>query len=305
MADPGGPHGRLVVRPTVPGDPDGGGLPGSGRPAARRRPAHRRGGRRSPPGRPDRGGRRRAGARPAGGRRMGRAAGGGGGGIGERRRRLAPGGGPRRVGWRVPWGAADAERDRAPPTAAATGSAPARRARALAGDQMGLARRLAAVLSRLGPPDLVVCGDRSALGGTGAAARPAGPSPRRRPGPGAGVAGGQGGGRGDTDAVIAERRLDGGWRERLRLSRPRCARSRRPGVRLRRAPLAGALDAADAPIPVVAGGPGRGRCPAAADGASGGGGVRPLARRRSPPLPAPDQGGAGAGGFDPTSGCWP
>ena len=38
----------------------------------------------------------------------------------------------------------------------------------LVGDQIGLARRLAAVIARLGPPDLVVCGDRSALGGTGA-----------------------------------------------------------------------------------------------------------------------------------------
>ena len=87
---------------------------------------------------------------------------------------------------------------------------------------MGLARRLAAVLSRLGPPDLVVCGDRSALGGTGAlpallahylgASQALGRCRWRFEGGGSGP--------GDGHAVIGERRLDAGWRERLRLQHP-------------------------------------------------------------------------------------
>jgi electron transfer flavoprotein beta subunit len=120
---------------------------------------------------------------------------------------------------------------------------------------MALARRLASVLARLGPPDLVVCGDRSALGGTGAL--PALLAHYLGANQALGVVSleVEGGGHGDDDGIIAERRLDGGWRERLRLGTPAVCSVEAAGVQLRRAPLTGALDAARAPIP-VAGTPG-------------------------------------------------
>ncbi len=157
--------------------------------------------------------------------------------------------------WRVPWGPADAD---GPGSAdrGGTGSL-SLDGSALAGDQMGLARRLAAVLSRLGPPDLVVCGDRSALGGTGALPALLAHYLGANQALGLVSLEVQGGrneaGDGDADAVIAERRLDGGWRERLRLATPAVCSVEAAGVQLRRAPLAGALDSADAPIPVAVG----------------------------------------------------
>jgi electron transfer flavoprotein beta subunit len=125
----------------------------------------------------------------------------------------------------------------------------------LAADEHGLARRLAAAVAPFGPPALVLCGDRSADRGTGAlpaflahelgaaqalglvhlefeggAARP-GPEPAR-------------------PAVLAERRLDGGWRERLRVPLPAVCSVEPAGVVLRRASLAGALAAEATPVPV-------------------------------------------------------
>ncbi len=116
----------------------------------------------------------------------------------------------------------------------------------LAADPVALARALAAAVSSFGPPALVVCGDRSALGGTGAL--PALLAHFL----GAGQALGLVSLDVDGDVVVAERRLDGGWRERLRLASPAVCSVEAAGVRLRRAPLAGALAAESAPVPVAA-----------------------------------------------------
>jgi electron transfer flavoprotein beta subunit len=151
--------------------------------------------------------------------------------------------------WRVPWGAAAGEER------LTAGERPASRALdgpALVGDQMARARRLAAVIARLGPPDLVVCGDRSALGGTGAL--PALLAHYLGFPQALGLVSLEV----DGSAVMAERRLDGGWRERLRLTTPAVCSVEAAGVRLRRASLAGELDAARAPIPTVVGGVGSG-----------------------------------------------
>ncbi len=111
-------------------------------------------------------------------------------------------------------------------------------------DQQALARRVVeAVGSR---PSVVVCGDRSVDRGTGAfpaflahelgAAQALGlVSLESEPG---------------GDGLVAERRLDGGWRERLRVPLPAVCSVEAAGVRLRRAPLAGALAAADSEVPV-------------------------------------------------------
>ena len=116
----------------------------------------------------------------------------------------------------------------------------------LAGDPAGLASRLAATIRSLGRPLLVVCGDRSSITGTGAvpamlahhlgAAQALGLvslsfEPAR--------------------TVLGERRLDAGWRERLRLTPPAVCSVEGAGVRLRRASLDGALAAASAAVPVA------------------------------------------------------
>jgi len=124
----------------------------------------------------------------------------------------------------------------------------------LAADEHRLARRLAAALEPFGRPSLVLCGDRSADRGTGAlpaflahelgAAQALGlvrlelPSDDAAPGDHRG-------------AVLAERRLDGGWRERLAVPLPAVCSVEPAGVTLRRATLAGALDAEKEPVPVV------------------------------------------------------
>jgi len=56
----------------------------------------------------------------------------------------------------------------------------------------------------------------------------------------------------EADSVVAERRLDGGWRERLRVTAPAVCSVEAAGVRLRRAPLRAALAAAGAVVPVAA-----------------------------------------------------
>jgi len=50
--------------------------------------------------------------------------------------------------------------------------------------------------------------------------------------------------------VVVERRLDAGWRERLRVPLPAVCSVEGAGVRLRRASLAGALAVAQAAVPV-------------------------------------------------------
>ena len=115
----------------------------------------------------------------------------------------------------------------------------------LAGDEHALARTLVAAIRPFGRPDLVVCGDRSVDRGTGAlpaylahelgASQALGLVALEVEGP---------------DALIVERRLDGGWRERLRVRLPAVCSVEGAGVRLRRASLAGALAVDREPIPV-------------------------------------------------------
>ncbi len=163
--------------------------------------------------------------------------------------------------WRVPWGGGNGHGPRHPATSRgataltlasrpvpdAPAAAHALDGRALTGDPIDLARQLAMVLMRVGPPDLVICGDRSSLGGTGSV--PALLAHYL----GAGQALGLVSLRVKDDTVVVERRLDGGWRERLRLAIPAVCSVEAAGVRLRRASLPDALRAAEAPIPVTDG----------------------------------------------------
>jgi electron transfer flavoprotein beta subunit len=116
----------------------------------------------------------------------------------------------------------------------------------LVADPAQLAAALAGAIRAVGSPALVVCGDRSALRGTGAvpaflahhlgAAQALGLVSLRVVEAGA--------------ELIGERRLDGGWRERLLIRPPAVCSVEAAGVRLRRASLAATLAAADAAIPV-------------------------------------------------------
>jgi electron transfer flavoprotein beta subunit len=114
-------------------------------------------------------------------------------------------------------------------------------------DEHGLARTLVAALAPFGPPDLVVCGDRSVDRGTGAL--PAYLAHELGAAQALGlvtldVADG------DRRTVFVERRLDAGWRERLRVPLPAVCSVEGAGVRLRRASLDGVLAAQGAPVPV-------------------------------------------------------
>ena len=155
-------------------------------------------------------------------------------------------------------------------------------------DERGLARTLVAALAPFGRPDLVVCGDRSVDRGTGALpaylAHELGAAQALGLVVLAPVDAGDIGPAGDTRRVLlVERRLDGGWRERLRVTLPAVCSVEGAGVRLRRAPLAGALAAGGRPVPVdrslaVAAAPG--------PGSSHVGAPRPF-RPRTRVLPAP------------------
>ena len=114
----------------------------------------------------------------------------------------------------------------------------------LAEDERALARTLAAAIRPFGRPDLVVCGDRSVDRGTGAL--PAFLADEL----GASQALGLVALTVDAGTLIAERRLDGGWRERLRVRVPAVCSVEGAGVRLRRAPLAGVLAVDRVPTPV-------------------------------------------------------
>ncbi len=137
--------------------------------------------------------------------------------------------------------------------------------RELAADEHELARALVAALEPWGHPSLVVCGDRSVDRGTGAlpaflahelgAAQALGlvalePAPTGQ------------------RVLVAERRLDGGRRERLRLPLPAVCSVEGAGTRLRRASLAGALAAEGMAVPVA-----RPRPPGAVDAEGGRGPV--------------------------------
>jgi electron transfer flavoprotein beta subunit len=112
----------------------------------------------------------------------------------------------------------------------------------LGGDERALARTVAGELRAAGPPALVVCGDHSADRGTGAF--PAFLAHEL----GAAQALGLVGLLAEVDGLLAERRLDGGRRERLRVPRPAVCSVEGAGVRLRRASLPAALAAGRAAI---------------------------------------------------------
>ena len=116
----------------------------------------------------------------------------------------------------------------------------------LAGDPDRLALELAGAIRSAGNPVLVVCGDRSSLSGAGAV--PALLAHRLEAAQALGLVSVSF----ESDrTVVAERRLDGGWRERLRLTPPAVCSVEAAGVRLRRAPLERTIDAASAPIPIA------------------------------------------------------
>jgi electron transfer flavoprotein beta subunit len=124
----------------------------------------------------------------------------------------------------------------------------------LAADEQPLAAALAAAI-RPASPVLVLCGDRSADRGTGALpaflAQELGVpqalglvSLTWPDSPGAGM--------GDRPgALTGERRLPGGWRERLSIALPAVCSVEAAGIRLRRAPLDAVLAARRADLPVV------------------------------------------------------
>ncbi len=131
---------------------------------------------------------------------------------------------------------------------------PAATAGELAADEHGLAAAIAAALAPLGPVAAVLCGDRSPDRGTGA--MPAFLAHEL----GAAQALGLVSVRPDDDAagsghpaLVAERRLDGGWRERLRVPLPAVCSVEAAGVRLRTAPLAGSLAVESLNVPTTPG----------------------------------------------------
>jgi electron transfer flavoprotein beta subunit len=115
----------------------------------------------------------------------------------------------------------------------------------LADDGRSLAEALVAAIRTVGEPDLVLCGDRSADRGTGAtpayvahelgAAQALGLVSVSVDGPG----------------LRAQRRLDGGRREVLRVPRPAVCSVEAAGLRLRRASLPAELKARRSTVPVA------------------------------------------------------
>ena len=124
-------------------------------------------------------------------------------------------------------------------------------------DERTLAAALAAAIRSVGSPTLVLCGDRSSDRGTGAlpaflaheldAAQALGLVSL---GLDRAVGGAVDVGLGCVRALRAERRLDGGRREVLRVPGPAVCSIEAAGVRLRRAPLSAALAAGETEIPV-------------------------------------------------------
>jgi electron transfer flavoprotein beta subunit len=117
----------------------------------------------------------------------------------------------------------------------------------LGSDERGLAGAIATALAPYGRPALVVCGDRSADRGTGAL--PAFLAHELGAAQALGLVA-----LATTDqalTLVAERRLDGGWRERLRVLCPAVCSVEGAGIRLRRASLTAALAVLPTEIPAV------------------------------------------------------
>jgi electron transfer flavoprotein beta subunit len=122
----------------------------------------------------------------------------------------------------------------------------------LAGDEHELAKMLLAAIEPFGPPLLVLCGDRSVDRGTGAL--PAFLAHELGAAQALGLVKLEAfhgrDSRKTSHVLTAERRLDGGWRERLRVPTPAVCSVEGAGTRLRRATLAGALEAERLTVPV-------------------------------------------------------
>jgi electron transfer flavoprotein beta subunit len=119
-----------------------------------------------------------------------------------------------------------------------------------AADERELARLVAgAIVGPGGTPELVVCGDRSSDRGTGAF--PAFLAHELGSAHALGLVSLAGDEHG-TGTVSGDRRLDGGWRERLRIPCPAVCSVEGAGVRLPRAPLPALQGTAGAPVPVAA-----------------------------------------------------
>ena len=156
----------------------------------------------------------------------------------------------------------------------------------LGSDERAMAGMIVAALAPLGRPSLVVCGDRSSDRGTGAL--PAFLAHELGAAQALGLVA-----IATTDQesmVVAERRLDGGWRERLHVPCPAVCSVEGAGVRLRRASLTATLAAQRTEIPQVtaAGGPGATRGAGSVGPAEVAvGSVRPF-RPRTRVVPGPD-----------------
>lgn len=114
----------------------------------------------------------------------------------------------------------------------------------LGADEQELARTLVAGLGPWGQPSVVLCGDRSVDRGTGAL--PAFVAHELGAAQALGLVALEAG----DGVLVGERRLDGGWRERLQVPLPAVCSVEAAGVRLRRASLAGALAAEAMVVPV-------------------------------------------------------
>jgi electron transfer flavoprotein beta subunit len=124
----------------------------------------------------------------------------------------------------------------------------------LAGDEREVAAAIAAALAPYGRPALVLCGDRSADRGTGAL--PAFLAHQLGAAQALGLVAVA-----VTDqaaTLVAERRLDGGWRERLSVPCPAVCSVEAAGIRLRRASLTSTLAVQSTGVPEVAIPEGRG-----------------------------------------------
>ena len=122
----------------------------------------------------------------------------------------------------------------------------------LAGDAAALAAALVGAIRTEAEPALVVCGDRSPGRGTGAV--PAYIAHLLRAEQALGLVSLMAvpaDGEPAVGELEAERRLDAGWRERLRVRAPAVCSVEAAGVRLRRAPLSAALEVTRRAIPVV------------------------------------------------------
>jgi electron transfer flavoprotein beta subunit len=146
----------------------------------------------------------------------------------------------------------------------------------LAGHGAAVAADLARAIESRGHPAVVLCGDRS--GGTGVGAVPGFLAAELGLDQALGLVSVSVGGPGQ---LTVERRLDGGWREQIRVDGPAVLSVEGAGVRLRRAGLDAALAASEASIEVVP-----------ATGSRAGGLMRTSPSRpyrpRTRPVPAPE-----------------